>query len=89
MNNVIEFPKKEIRNKDIREEFSQRLKILSEKKYDLLEYIEGVENYGYLMLSDQNHSLNNDELIGCDLYKIIQYYFSRSDCLSDFKRPSV
>lgn len=89
MNNVIEFPKKEIRNKDIREEFSQRLKVLSEKKYDLLEYIEGVENYGYLMLSDQNHSLNNDELIGCDLYKIIQYYFSRSDCLSDFKRPSV
>lgn len=89
MNNVIEFPKKEIRNKDIREEFSQRLKVLSEKKYDLLEYIEGVENYGYLMLSDQNHSLNNDELIGCDLYKIIQFYFSRSDCLSDFKRPSV
>lgn len=89
MNNVIEFPKKEIRNKDMREEFSQRLKILSEKKYDLLEYIEGVENYGHLMLSDQNHPLNNDELLGCDLYNIIKYYFSRSDCLSDFKRPSV
>lgn len=74
MNNIIEFPVKEI-EKDLRKEFAQRLSALSAKKYDLMEYIESVENYGMLMLSDPNHPLNENELLGCDLYNIVKYYF--------------
>ena len=74
MSNIIEFPVKEI-EKDLRKEFAQRLSTLSARKYDLMEYIESVENYGMLMLSDPNHSLNEDELLGCDLYNIVKYYF--------------
>jgi len=78
MNNIIEFPTKEIK-KDLRKEFAQRLSTLSVKKYDLMEYIESVENYGHLMLSDQTHSLNEHELLGCDLRKIIDFYFGHSN----------
>lgn len=74
MSNIIEFPVKEI-EKDLRKEFAQRLSALSAKKYDLMEYIESVENYGMLMLSDPNHPLNENELLGCDLYNIVKYYF--------------
>lgn len=78
MNNIIEFPVKEIK-KDLRKEFAQRLSTLSTKKYDLMEYIESVENYGMLMLSDPNHSLNEDELLGCDLYNIVKFYFGHRE----------
>jgi len=75
MSNIIEFPTKEIEENDLRKEFAQRLSTLSLKKYDLMEYIESVENYGMLMLSDPNHPLNENELLGCDLYNIVKYYF--------------
>lgn len=75
MSNIIEFPVKELKKEDIRKEFAQRLSTLSAKKYDLMEYIESVENYGMLMLSDPNHPLNENELLGCDLYNIVKYYF--------------
>lgn len=78
MNNIIEFPVKEI-EKDLRKEFAQRLSALSAKKYDLMEYIESVENYGMLMLSDPNHPLNENELLGCDLYNIVKYYFGHRE----------
>lgn len=77
MNNIIEFPTKEIK-KDLRKEFAQRLSTLSAKKYDLMEYIESVENYGILMLSDPNHPLNEDELLGCDLHNIVKFYFGHT-----------
>lgn len=88
MNNIIEFPTKEIERNDLRKEFAQRLSTLSAKKYDLMEYIESVENYGMLMLSDPKHPLNEDELLGCDLYNIVKYYFGHRELDNKSIHPS-